>query len=437
MASKINLSQEQIEFILDFIKPNLSIPSETALSIVNKVKNKLRKQLENVKIYETLIPKLKEQLESQYLKSQIQPGEAVGIVTAQSIGERQTQMTLNSFHSTGMSIKTVVKGVPRFTELLNATKDPKTTSNYVYFKTNNKSLEELKNSIQKNSENLINSISLSSLSIQQSKIEEETRLENWKKIYKNIYSIPSSLPRWYLRFVLNIETIHEFNLSLYKIAKKIEEEYSDLFCIFSPEHMGILDVYVIADFDNDTEVQTHLNDTVLPILQGLNLFGIEGIKTIFYEKKDNEWIIETEGSNFKKILGHPLVDFKKCLSDNMWDIYTTLGIEAVREYLIEEFINIVSSDGTFVNDSHIILLVDVMCNSGTIKSISRYGMSKDNSGPISRASFEESLKNFLDAAVYGENENISGVSASILLGKVPKIGTGICDLMMDMSFFNV
>lgn len=90
------LTEDEIEDILDFIKPNKSIPIATSKSIVHNTKEKFRNQLKNQKIYTEVIPELKKQLEIKYRESLIQPGESVGILAAQSIGEKQTQSTLNS-----------------------------------------------------------------------------------------------------------------------------------------------------------------------------------------------------------------------------------------------------------------------------------------------------------------------------------------------------
>ena len=117
----------------------------------------------------------------------------------------------------------------------------------------------------------------------------------------------------------------------------------------------------------------------------------------------------------------------------MWEIYNIFGIEATRQFLIEEFMDVVSSDGTFVNTSHVELLVDMMVYTGSIISISRYGQKKVGSGPLSKASFEESLENFLKAGLNGEKETTDGVSASIILGKLPKAGTGVFDLKVDVQ----
>jgi DNA-directed RNA polymerase II subunit RPB1 len=117
----------------------------------------------------------------------------------------------------------------------------------------------------------------------------------------------------------------------------------------------------------------------------------------------------------------------------MWEIYNVFGIEATRQFLISEFMDVVTSDGTFVNKSHVELLVDMMVYTGTIISISRYGQKKVGSGPLSKASFEESLENFLKAGLNGEKETTDGVSASIILGKLPKTGTGVFDLKVDID----
>ena len=143
--------------------------------------------------------------------------------------------------------------------------------------------------------------------------------------------------------------------------------------------------------------------------------------------------MKRKGSNLSELLKNPIVDSTQTISNNIWDIYKIFGIEASREFLIEEFLNVVSSDGTYINPSHIQLLVDIMTYSGTILSISRYGMKLEQTGPIAKASFEESLDNFLKAAFFGVKDNTNGISASILCGKNSNIGTGMCELGVDFD----
>jgi DNA-directed RNA polymerase beta' subunit len=115
----------------------------------------------------------------------------------------------------------------------------------------------------------------------------------------------------------------------------------------------------------------------------------------------------------------------------MWEIYEALGIEAARQFLLEEFMMVVAADGG-LSPSHIALLVDIMTYHGIIISVSRYGMKKESMGPLGKASFEESLDHFLRAGFFGETETIQGVSASIILGKRSRIGSGLCDVKMNL-----
>jgi DNA-directed RNA polymerase beta' subunit len=175
-----------------------------------------------------------------------------------------------------------------------------------------------------------------------------------------------------------------------------------------------------------------MEDKILPSLQNIRIAGIPNIKDIFFEKRKDEWIISTEGSNLYGLFSNPLIDKTKTLCNDMWEIYNVFGIEATRQFLIEEYMDVVSSDGSFVNSSHVELLVDVMVYTGTIISISRYGQKKVGCGPMAKASFEESLENFLKAGVNGEKESTNGVSASIMLGKMPQTGTGVFDMYLDI-----
>jgi hypothetical protein len=142
--SKVKLTSSQIEDMLSFIQPNRAIPYDIAEKIVEQNKDRLRAQLKHIEIYESLIPKLAQSIQREYYSTLVQPGESVGIITAQSIGERQTQQTLNTFHSSGIVVKTVITGVPRFSELLNATKKPKAVSCNIFFNENNESIQSLR-----------------------------------------------------------------------------------------------------------------------------------------------------------------------------------------------------------------------------------------------------------------------------------------------------
>jgi DNA-directed RNA polymerase beta' subunit len=429
------LTNEEIEFILDFLKPNRAIPPETALSVLNSFKRRLTIQLKKQKIYPEIIPELKEQLKKNYVESQIHPGESVGIICAQSIGEKNTQSTLNTFHKAGQSEKTLTAGVPRFQELLNATKSQKIVNCKLFFKEKNKSIEELRDHIN----HQLVSLTLKDLSLDM-EIHTDKEEEEWYECFKILYNDNFTKYKDCISVKLNTKILYKYRINIEDIARKIEKEYDDVSCVFSSADIGRLDIFIdvsnvqfdekqllFINEDNVTEI--YIEECVLPILEKMVIFGIPGITSIYYTHENDEWFVETEGSDFKKLIGHDLIDGDRLHSNNIWDIYQNLGIEAVREYLIEELSEIMEG----INTCHVKLLVDKMTFSGTISSISRYTLRKDDSSVLGKSSFEESTGHLISAGVNGVIDEIKGVSASIICGKRAKIGTGMMDLKVNVE----
>ena len=447
------LTDEEIEYIISNKTVNNSDIDNYSQ---NKIKSDLREQFKNVEVYPESIEEIKREITYYYDTSQIQPGESVGVLTAQSIGERQTQMTLNTFHSAGQAIATVITGVPRFGELLNATKDPKMVSCQIYFKEDDDDLEKLRKYIGSS----LKQFCLKDLlykdvdNTYSYNIEENMEMNVWHGLWNLIYNNNDDISNFFTKDYVCVscklkpDEIYMYEIYMEDIAKSISNEFEDIMCMFSP--MDNLELNIFINVSNVTVPENsfiteenknviYVKNVVLPILFDLIVVGIEGIYDFYYSKYtkngQTHWKVETRGSNFSKLLANPKIKQEELISNNMWDIYKNLGIEAVREFLIEEFKSVVSSDGTYIDMRHVMLLVDIMCHTGSISSISRYGIKREKSGPLAKASFEESLENFLKAGVFGDNEPAKGVSASIMCGKRSKIGTGICDLIFDKSYF--
>lgn len=427
------LTPEEIKSILSFIKPQKGIPADTALSIVNANKQLLEEQLKKQKIYPQMIPNLQKMIEEQYIKTKIQAGESVGVISAQSIGEKQTQTTLNTFHKAGSAEKTVTTGVPRVEELLNATKDPKETNCIVYMNNEHNSIAELRKTIN------YQVVELTFEKISKSyQICINKKHEKWYDAFKIIHGDSYTKYTDCISINVDMDILYEYKLDMQIISKTISDLYSDMVCVFSPDNIGQLDIFVdtsnidlpenrVLFIDSSNASEIYLEEVVQPILYNITICGIPGIKNIFFSDDQNSF--ETDGSNFEKLLGLPFVDPNKTVSNNVWDIYYTLGIEAAREFLIEEFMSIM----TGINRCHIQILCDKMTYGGSIASISRYTMRNEEGGPMGKASFEESMDNFLKAGLYGQKEETRGVSASIICGKVAQIGTGLCELKIDVD----
>lgn len=504
------LTHQQIEEICDEIPINKAIPEVIATSMRNNILMRLENDLKNVQIYPKLFTKFKEAVIKEYYKTLIAPGEAVGILMAMSIGERTTQTILSSFHSCGLSIKTVVTGVPRFTELLNATKNPKMTNCLIFLNQQFKDITDIRNAVG----NSMTEVTLKRVTLSTELIKEPPT-ESWQHLFCDLYDINIEELDWHIRFHLDIDLLYEYHITVKMISEAIKKEYGDAIILYKPDWLGVIDVFVegLAGLNDDTkeekmsissdeqkedeiDIEDEINDLsdteivedeqenfeptttimpetisletkfsvpkiieqkdeiipkdiekiiqmedkILPALLGVKISGMNGIKDIFFEKRkisltnsEEEWVITTEGSNLAELYTHPLVDKQKTLCNDMWEIYTIFGIEAARQFLIEEYMDVLSSDGSFINVSNVEILVNIMTFYGTLISISRYGQKKLSTGPLAMASFEQSLDNFLNSAINGEKENTNGVSASIMLGKMPKVGTGLFDLSIDIN----
>lgn len=440
------LTSHEIEYIVDFIKPNKGIPEDSANAFVELNKKRLRRQLEDVQVDPKIINDLKKEIEKEWYKSQIQPGEAVGVLCAQSIGEKNTQTALNTFHKAGQSEKTMTEGVPRFQELLNATKNPRMVNHKIYLNETTSNISEVRDIVS----NKINGISFKDLcSCVDIHLDKED--EKWYKIFSILFNDKFSNFDNCLVVQLNKQKMFEYKITERHIADAIENSYTDVFCVYSPYGDGRMDIFVdttdvlskLQDTDNigyvnkENAVEIYLEDIVQINLEKIIVCGISGINEIFYVKEKNEWIVETnsdvsdvnKNNIFPSILSLSIVDSNRTISNNIWEIYETFGVEAAKQFLIEEYMSIM--DG--INICHAELLVDRMTFSGGISSISRYTLKNDDSGPMNKASFEESLDNFLNAASNCEVESTDGISASIICGKRSNTGTGIMGLLMDVD----
>ena len=428
------LTGEEIEYITNFITPSPHIPQEVANNIVKNLKNVLIEQLKTVEVYPEIIEELKSTIKEQYLKSLIQPGESVGILCAQSMGEKNTQTTLNTFHHSGVSNKTMTHGVPRFQELLNATKNPRNINHTIYFNNENKSIRDIRNTVN----HTIVGITLEELIVSKT-ISLDKESEEWYNAFSILYNDAFTEHNRCISIKIDVKKLFEYKLTMQDICNSIEEEYSDLFCVFSPPQQSQIDVFVDLSNINPEDDYTYLNECCLPILEKKYVCGIPGITEVFYMNNNDDWYVETNGFNsrginrqflnYKKLLALPTVDYTKTISNDIWDIYEILDIEAARQFLIEEFMSIM--DG--INECHTSLLVDRMTFNGTISAITRHTLKNDEIGPFGKASFEETMDNFQNAAAEGSKEPTTGVSASIICGKRANMGTGMIDVSINME----
>ncbi|PVU74859.1 DNA-directed RNA polymerase subunit A'' [Sulfolobus sp. SCGC AB-777_G06] len=333
----------------------------------------------------------------EYESSLVEPGEAVGVVAAQSIGEPGTQMTLRTFHYAGIRELNVTLGLPRLIEIVDVRKTPSTpimtiylTDEYKYDK--EKALEIARKIEYTRVENVIASVSLdiSSMSITLQLDEDMLRDKGLtaEEVKKTIYK-----------------------LKLGKI--RTEDIDENTFTIYFEEIDSITGLFKMREKILNSKIK-----------------GVKGIKRAIVQKKGDEYVIITDGSNVEGLIGIKGVDISKLQTNNIHEIAEIFGIEAARELIAREIKKVLDEQGLDVDMRHILLVADVMTRTGTVRQIGRHGVTGEKSSVLARAAFEVTVKHLLDASARGEVEEFKGVVENIIIGQPIRLGTGIVELSM-------
>tara|TARA_Y100000817_G_scaffold175199_1_gene136826 strand:+ start:4024 stop:8607 length:4584 start_codon:yes stop_codon:yes gene_type:complete len=402
-------------------------------------------------------------------KSRISPGEMVGAVAAQSIGEPATQMTLNTFHYAGVSAKSnVTRGIPRLRELLGVTKNLKSPSTTIYLKDsireNQNKSQYAKNKIEYTV--IKDIVTKTQIYYDPKNVGYETDIEEDKgilDIYKEFlhmekgedYEYEETAP-WIIRFTFNKELMMENGIVMEDVYLSIHNyDNEKLQFIYSDDNSKELvgRVSIRADLKGDedeflnglsdqTDVLSIFKKIQEDILSNVVIKGIKGITNIvmgekkIHKKEENEiiskkvWVLETDGVNILDVFNSDFVDFANTYSNDILEIYGVLGIEAARNLLIEE-ITSVMSDASYINNRHIELLCDIMTNKGYLTAINRQGINRGDTGPLAKCSFEDTTDQLIKAGIFGEKDKLNGVSSNIMMGQTIKAGTGMCDILLD------
>jgi DNA-directed RNA polymerase II subunit RPB1 len=182
------------------------------------------------------------------------------------------------------------------------------------------------------------------------------------------------------------------------------------------------------------------------ILKNVVLRGIKGINKVILRKiidnmvesngiykKQDIWVLDTIGTNLLDVLGLDFIDNKRTISNDIVEIFNVLGIEAARQAIYNELVEVVEFDGTYINFHNYSVLVDRMTFTQKLISIFRHGINNDNIGPIAKASFEETPEMFLKAARHAELDTLRGVSANVMCGQEGFFGTGAFQVILDIE----
>ena len=401
---------------------------------------------------------LAEQIVVKHMKSWVAPGEMAGIIAAQSLGEPTTQMTLNTFHLSGVAAKSgMTRGVPRLKELLKVTQNPKATSLTIYLRPDlRKTKEEARRLAQEMEFTMLKDLVTVSRIYYDPRdsatlITDDQEWLSFFGAFEQEAAPEENKSPWIIRLELDREKMFNKNITMEDIAfvlrkaMPIDLTYTD--------HNATRMIFRIRLVLNKTEGKAPLDDLAL-VTQAQNrlltqtlIRGMPGLRSVSFRKVTDEsfeknpandnryepveqFVLDTFGTNFLDVLVHPDVDGSKLISNHVHDIYENLGIEAARMILFREIFGLFEQAAP-VNYRHVSILCDAMCNRGRLMSADRYGVNKKKSGPLAKASFEQTEDIMLRAAVFGEMDPVTGVSANIMTGQPIRGGTTFTQVLLD------
>ena len=460
--------------------------------------------LVNKRFHRKALIVLLETISLKHRESIVHPGEMVGVIAGQSIGEPTTQLTLNTFHLAGVSSKSnVTRGVPRIEEILRLTKNPKNPSLTVYLKPFEESeqdkatmyatmmehtkLVDVTKSVQIHFEPMSKTTSiLDDQLLMEQFYEFENLVEECLDPVDKTDSNDSNQSKWIVRIELDKETMLDKNITTDDIHFAISNSHygNDITCVFSDYNDDNLvfrirvnssifnkkkkeGIAETLDQSDDIYLLNNFQETLLQniVLRGLNnienviarkiqnsvkkvdampvikkgMFSVAEEKEMSIKKEDGKyvkndiWVLDTTGTNLLEALALDYVDPSRTMSNDIREVFNILGIEAARQMIYLEMMEVMEFSGVSINYHHLGLLCDRMTCNENMVPIFRSGLLNDNVGPIAKATFEVHTEVMLNAARHGEFDHMRGVSANVMTGQYGNYGTGSFQIVLDMN----
>ena len=329
-----------------------------------------------------------------YKRALVEPGEAVGIVAAQSMGEPGTQMTLRTFHYAGVREQNVTLGLPRLIEIVDARRTPSTPIMAIYLDKEHRKSKDKATEIARN----IICTNIGDIAEAEPYIDPEQEAV--------VIQLNSGMMEERGVTVEELPTM----LHLTNYTAKVKKG----FLIIKP--------------NKPTDLKKLLDK-----ISDQYLKGGPGIRRVLVTEEDGEWVIRTDGSNMPKILDVYGVDPTRTATNHIHEIAKTLGIEAARNSIIREAMGVLEEQGLDVDVRHVMLVSDIMTSTGDVRQIGRHGISGEKSSVLARAAFEITVPNIVAAAIRGDSDPLKGVTENVIVGQSIPIGTGLVDLYMSTA----
>jgi len=340
-----------------------------------------------------LTDETKENLQERYRDMQYEPGEAIGIVAAQSISEPATQLTMETYHQAGGAQVSLTAGLPRLIEIVDARREPDTPSMDVYLNDEYNDKEGAKEVARKLREvKFENLVRQDTIDIMQLKVE----------------------------YVLNEDLLEDYDVDMEDVKTRVKDDVRKAKITIDDNKIILesseddYDLRDLKDLKNDTEEA--------------RIKGLKGIDQVVINEDDGDWQLQTAGTALRKTLKMSEVDSDRTTSNHLFEVKRVLGIEALRRKIIDEVNETLEKQGIGIDDRHIMLLADMMTREGELQGTTRYGLVGDKESLLARAVFEETKKHLREGTLRGENDPLDGVVENIVTGQPVPVGTGAVDL---------
>lgn len=363
------------------------VDTVSVLDLPEKIINNLIDELKKTKVTRKQLDEIIERILAAYENSRIPACEAAGVVSAQSIGEPGTQMTMRTFHYAGVAEINVTLGLPRLIEIVDARKNPSTPMMTIF------------------------------LESEYCHDRDKARELAWKiesTYISSLGSMSTDITQMKIIIGLNKKALGQRSITVKELATKIEEELG-----------------VPVDSTEDTLTMGPEEPSYRQLLQlgkqlhTVTLKGIEGIKRVVIRKEDSgEYVLYTEGSKLKQVLTIEGVDATRTRTNNINETYDVMGIEAGRAAVIHEAKETLNEQGLTVDIRHLMLVSDIMSADGEVKSIGRHGISGEKASVLARAAFEVTVNHLLDSGIGGDVDELRGVTENVIVGQPIRLGTG-------------
>ena len=329
----------------------------------------------------------------EYLSTREEPGDAVGIVAAESIGEPSTQMILRTFHFAGVSEMQVTMGLPRIIEIFDARKTIKTPTMTLYLNEPYRSGKDIKSVAQR--------------------VIETTVAD-----YVDTFALDISGPEIVLG--VDVDALKDIEWDVAALAKLIDKKFRK---------------FKVAHSKNKITIKPGKDKTLDDLyktrekVKEVFVNGVKGVTQVLPVKRGDEYVIMTAGTNLKDVLKLAYVDPARTYSNDLYEMEEVFGIEAARQLIIEETMKVLNEQGLNIDVRHIMLVADTMTMSGELQGINRTGIVREKASVLARASFETPFKHIINASLVGETDYLNSVVENVMVNQPIPLGTGLPKLM--------